>query len=165
MYLIRVNQRRTGHDTIGIIRINQRRTGHKIPKGYQNKSKKDRPVLPWFILIIPMVSYGLSFFDLFWLSLWYLMACPSLIYSDYPYGILWPVLLWFILIIPLVSYGLSFFDLFWLSLWYLMACPSLIYSDYPLVSYGLSFFDLLWLSLGILWPVLLWFTLIIPLVS
>jgi hypothetical protein len=123
-------------------------------------------VLRWFRLIIPVVSYGLSFFDLLWLSLWYLMACPSFIYSDYPFGILWPVLLWFILIIPLVSYGLSFFDLlwlslwylmawsclicsFWLSLWYIMACP-LIYSDYPC---------------GILWAVLLWFILIIPLVS
>jgi hypothetical protein len=76
------------------------------------------------------------------------MACPSLIYSDYPYGILWPVLLWFTLIIPLVSYGLSFFDLLRLSLWYLMACLFLIYSDYPF---------------GILWPVLFLFTLIIPL--
>ena len=165
------------------------------------------PVLLWFILIIPLVSYGLSFFDLFWLSLvvsyglsffdlfwleWYLMACPSLIYSDYPYGILWPVLLWFNLIIPLVSYGLSLFwfmairylliirvsfgilwpVLLWftqIKSWYLMDRPSLIlwlsriiFLIIPMVSYGLSFFDLFWLSHGILWPVLLWFILIIP---
>jgi hypothetical protein len=37
------------------------------------------------------------------------MACSSLIYSDYPFGVLSPVLLRFILIIPLVSYVLSFF--------------------------------------------------------
>ena len=97
----------------------------------------------------PLVYYCLSFFDLLWLSLWYLMVCPCLIYSDYPIGILWPVLLWFILIISLISLGLSFFDILWLSLWYLMTCPSLIYSDY---------------DFGILWTLFLWFTLIIPLV-
>jgi hypothetical protein len=64
--------------------------------------------------IIPLVSYGLSFFDLLRLSLWYLMACLFLIYSDYPFGILWPVLFLFTLIIPLD----------------ILACP-LISSDYP----------------------------------
>ena len=125
------------------------------------------PVLLWFTLIIPLVSYGLSFFDLFWLSRWYLKACPSLIYSDYPFGILWPVLLWFTLIIPLVSCGLSFFDLLWLSLWYIMACPSLIYDFWITVWYLMASPSLIYSDylFGILWPVLIWFTLIIPLVS
>jgi hypothetical protein len=72
---------------------------------------------------------------MYWLSLWYLMACPSLIYSDYLFGILWPVLLWF----TSSEYP---FCIFWsVLLW----CTDYLF--------------------GISWPVLLLFTLIIPFVS
>jgi hypothetical protein len=158
-------------DTKWIIRVKQRRTGHVMAKRkdkqrstrHYTEKKRSSNLQIYSVLIIYLLSYVLSFIDLLWLSLWYLMACPSLIYSDYPFGILCSVFLWFTLNIPLVSYGLSFIDLLWLSLWYIMAWHSLIYSDYlvgilmpvllwftliiPLVSYGLSFFDLLWLSL------------------
>jgi hypothetical protein len=119
-----------------------------------------RPVLLWFTLIIPLVSYGLSFFYLlwlsllylkacpsliysFWLSLWYLMACPSFIYSDYLFGILWPVLLWFTAFV-------YFFCFFWpVLVWFTyypfgISCPFLLLFTLiiPVVSYGLFFFVL-----------------------
>jgi hypothetical protein len=111
--------------------------------------------------------YCLSFFDVLWLFLWYLLAnvlpvflrCTS---YDYSFYIFWPM------------YCLSFFDVLWLFLWYLLANVLPVFlrclMTIPLVSYGqciacvssmsdnysfgilwtmycLSFFDVLWLLL------------------
>jgi predicted neutral ceramidase superfamily lipid hydrolase len=102
----------------------------------------------WWYRIYLKVAWSFVFgvMSLFVLSFSHYMACPSLIYSGYPLAIRYQrdnqsksekdr---------PLDTKGIIRVNQ------RRTACPSLIYSDYPF---------------GILWPVLLWFTLNIPMVS